>query len=108
MVRARGGIQSPVLVGRDSFLTLIEDRLAGAAAGEGGLLFGAGEAGIAYRSDELYPGCPCTPADLPCGFRGTAGVGACIVAALARPAHTRISCSVPSISRPDVVCLWAL
>ena len=46
MVRARGTIQSPVLVGRDSFLTLIEDRLAGAAAREGGLLFVAGEAGI--------------------------------------------------------------
>jgi DNA-binding CsgD family transcriptional regulator len=46
VVRARGSIQSPVLVGRDSFLALIEDRLAGAAAGEGGLLFVAGEAGI--------------------------------------------------------------
>jgi len=45
-VRARGTIQSPVLVGRDSFLALIEDRLAGVAAGEGGLLFVAGEAGI--------------------------------------------------------------
>jgi DNA-binding CsgD family transcriptional regulator len=45
-VRARGIIQSPVLVGRDTFLALIEDRLAGAAAGEGGLLFVAGEAGI--------------------------------------------------------------
>jgi uncharacterized membrane protein YfcA len=45
-VRARGVIQSPVLVGQDSFLALIEDRLAGAAAGEGGLLFVAGEAGI--------------------------------------------------------------
>ena len=46
MVRARGSIQSPVLVGRDSFLALIEDRLAAAATGEGGLLFVAGEAGI--------------------------------------------------------------
>jgi DNA-binding CsgD family transcriptional regulator len=46
VVRARGVIQSPVLVGRDSFLTLIEDRLAGATAGEGRLLFVAGEAGI--------------------------------------------------------------
>jgi DNA-binding CsgD family transcriptional regulator len=45
-MRARGTIQSPVLVGRDSFLTLIEDRLAAAAAGEGRLLFVAGEAGI--------------------------------------------------------------
>jgi ATP/maltotriose-dependent transcriptional regulator MalT len=45
-VRARGSIQSPVLVGRDSFLALIEDRLAAAAAGEGRLLFVAGEAGI--------------------------------------------------------------
>ena len=45
-MRARGTIQSPVLVGRDSFLALIEDRLAGVAAGEGGLLFVAGEAGI--------------------------------------------------------------
>jgi DNA-binding CsgD family transcriptional regulator/tetratricopeptide (TPR) repeat protein len=43
---ARGSIQSPVLVGRDSFLALIEDRLAAAAAGEGRLLFVAGEAGI--------------------------------------------------------------
>ncbi len=39
-------IQSPVLVGRDSFLALVERRLADAAAGEGGLLFVAGEAGI--------------------------------------------------------------
>src|SRR4029077_3694366 len=46
VVRARGSIQSPVLVGRDSFLALIEDRLAAAAAGEGRLLFVAGEAGI--------------------------------------------------------------
>jgi ATP/maltotriose-dependent transcriptional regulator MalT len=46
VVRARGSIQSPVLVGRDSFVALIEDRLAGAAAGEGRLLFVAGEAGI--------------------------------------------------------------
>ena len=45
-MRARGTIQSPVLVGRDSFLGLIEDRLAGVAAGEGRLLFVAGEAGI--------------------------------------------------------------
>ena len=45
-MRVRGTIQSPVLVGRDSFLALIEDRLAGAAAGDGGLLFVAGEAGI--------------------------------------------------------------
>ena len=43
---ARGVIQSPVLVGRDAFLTLIEDRLADAAAGAGGVLFVAGEAGI--------------------------------------------------------------
>src|ERR1700759_1733980 len=46
VVRARGSIQSPVLVGRDSSLALIEDRLAAAAAGEGRLLFVAGEAGI--------------------------------------------------------------
>ena len=45
-MRAHGSIQSPVLVGRDSFLALIEDRLAAAAAGEGRLLFVAGEAGI--------------------------------------------------------------
>ena len=45
-MRARGSVQSPVLVGRDSFLALIEDRLAAAAAGEGRLLFVAGEAGI--------------------------------------------------------------
>ena len=43
---AHGVIQSPVLVGRDSFLALVEDRLADAAAGEGRLLFVAGEAGI--------------------------------------------------------------
>ena len=43
---ARGVIQSPVLVGRDAFLTLIEDRLADAAAGAGRVLFVAGEAGI--------------------------------------------------------------
>jgi DNA-binding CsgD family transcriptional regulator/tetratricopeptide (TPR) repeat protein len=45
-VPARGVIQSPVLVGRDAFLTLIERRLADAAAGSGQLLFVAGEAGI--------------------------------------------------------------
>ena len=43
---ARGVIQSPVLVGRDAFLTLIERRLADTAAGSGQLLFVAGEAGI--------------------------------------------------------------
>ena len=43
---AHGVIQSPILVGRESFLTLVERRLADAAAGEGGLLFVAGEAGI--------------------------------------------------------------
>ena len=46
VVRARGSIQSPALVGRDSFLALIGDRLAAASAGEGRLLFVAGEAGI--------------------------------------------------------------
>jgi DNA-binding CsgD family transcriptional regulator len=45
-VPTRGVIQSPVLVGRDAFLTLIEHRLADAAAGSGQLLFVAGEAGI--------------------------------------------------------------
>jgi DNA-binding CsgD family transcriptional regulator len=45
-VPVRGVIQSPVLVGRDAFLTLMEDRLAGAAAGAGRVLFVAGEAGI--------------------------------------------------------------
>ena len=45
-MRARGVIQSPVLVGRDAFLALIEQRLADAAAGSGQLLFVAGEAGI--------------------------------------------------------------
>jgi DNA-binding CsgD family transcriptional regulator/tetratricopeptide (TPR) repeat protein len=45
-VGAHGAVQSPVLVGRGSFLTLVEDRLADAAAGEGRLLFVAGEAGI--------------------------------------------------------------
>jgi len=42
----QGAIQSPVLVGRDSCLALVEDRLADVAAGEGRLLFVAGEAGI--------------------------------------------------------------
>jgi len=42
----RGVIQSPVLVGRDAFLTLMENRLADAAAGTGRVLFVAGEAGI--------------------------------------------------------------
>ncbi len=42
----RGTIQSPVLVGRDAYLTLIEGRLADAAAGAGRMLFVAGEAGI--------------------------------------------------------------
>ena len=41
-----GVIQSPVLVGRDDFLTLMESRLGGAAAGAGRVLFVAGEAGI--------------------------------------------------------------
>ena len=39
-------VQSPVLVGRDSQLALLERRLAEAAAGAGQLLFVAGEAGI--------------------------------------------------------------
>ena len=43
---ARGVVQSPVLVGRDDFLTLADRRLAEAAAGRGHLLFVAGEAGI--------------------------------------------------------------
>lgn len=43
---AQGVIQSPVLIGRDAYLTLIERRLADAAAGSGRLLFVAGEAGI--------------------------------------------------------------
>ena len=42
----QGVIQSPVLVGRDAFLTLMERRLADAAAGAGRVLFVAGEAGI--------------------------------------------------------------
>jgi DNA-binding CsgD family transcriptional regulator/tetratricopeptide (TPR) repeat protein len=45
-VPAHGVIQSPVLVGRDAYLTLIQERLAHAAAGTGRLLFVAGEAGI--------------------------------------------------------------
>ena len=45
-MRAQGVIQSPVLVGRDAFLTLIGRRLADATAGAGQLLFVAGEAGI--------------------------------------------------------------
>ena len=44
---ARGVIQSPVMVGRDAFLALVERRLADTAAGSGQLLFVAGgEAGI--------------------------------------------------------------
>ena len=43
---ARSVVQPPVLVGRDAFLTLIEVRLADAAAGSGRLLLVAGEAGI--------------------------------------------------------------
>lgn len=39
-------VQSPVLVGRDDFLTHADRRLAEAAAGTGQLLFVAGEAGI--------------------------------------------------------------
>ena len=45
-MRARGVVQSPVLVGRDTCLALVETRLAGAAEGAGQLLFVAGEAGI--------------------------------------------------------------
>ena len=45
----RGVIQSPVLVGRDDFLTLIEERLADAAAGAGRVLFVAGRSG--HRQD---------------------------------------------------------
>jgi predicted ATPase/DNA-binding CsgD family transcriptional regulator len=45
-VPVQGVIQSPVLVGRDAFLTLMERRLADAAAGAGRVLFVAGEAGI--------------------------------------------------------------
>lgn len=43
---ARDVVQSPVLVGRDSQLALIDRRLAEAADGTGQLLFVAGEAGI--------------------------------------------------------------
>jgi ATP/maltotriose-dependent transcriptional regulator MalT len=39
-------LQSPVLVGRDDLLALADRRLAAAAAGQGHLLFVAGEAGI--------------------------------------------------------------
>ena len=42
----QGVIQSPVLVGRDAFLTQMESRLADAAAGAGRVLLVAGEAGI--------------------------------------------------------------
>jgi DNA-binding CsgD family transcriptional regulator/tetratricopeptide (TPR) repeat protein len=45
-VPVQGVIQSPVLVGRDAFLTQMESRLADAAAGAGCVLFVAGEAGI--------------------------------------------------------------
>ncbi|MGZ4434288.1 MAG: ATP-binding protein, partial [Trebonia sp.] len=43
---ARSVVQSPVMVGRDAFLAIVEHRLAAAAAGSGQLLFVAGEAGI--------------------------------------------------------------
>ena len=43
---ARSVVQSPVMVGRDAFLAIVERRLAEAAAGSGQLLFVAGEAGI--------------------------------------------------------------
>lgn len=43
---AREMVQSPVLVGRDSQLAVLERRLAAAAAGSGQLLFVSGEAGI--------------------------------------------------------------
>ena len=43
---ARSVVQSPVMVGRDAFLAIVEHRLADAAAGSGQLLFVAGEAGI--------------------------------------------------------------
>ena len=46
MVSGRGGVQSPVLVGRDEFVSHARGRLDAAAAGNGGLLFVAGEAGI--------------------------------------------------------------
>jgi predicted ATPase len=46
VVSAREVVQSPVLIGRDSQLALLEQRLADAAAGAGRLLFVAGEAGI--------------------------------------------------------------
>ncbi|MEP7025199.1 MAG: AAA family ATPase, partial [Actinomycetota bacterium] len=42
----RGVVQSPVLIGRDDFVALVERRLAEASAGAGQLLFVAGEAGI--------------------------------------------------------------
>ena len=45
-VGARGVVQSPVMVGRDVSLALVGERLAGAAAGAGRLVFVAGEAGI--------------------------------------------------------------
>ena len=45
-VQVRNVVQSPVLVGRDGQLALLERRLSEAAAGDGQLLFVAGEAGI--------------------------------------------------------------
>jgi DNA-binding CsgD family transcriptional regulator/tetratricopeptide (TPR) repeat protein len=45
-VPAHNVVQSPVLVGRDSQLGLVEQRLADAAEGAGRMLFVAGEAGI--------------------------------------------------------------
>ena len=41
-----GVVESPVLLGRDDFLTLAERRPAETAAGAGQLLFVAGETGI--------------------------------------------------------------
>jgi predicted ATPase len=45
-VAGRGVVQSPVLIGREDFVTFAGQRMAQAAAGAGQLLFVAGEAGI--------------------------------------------------------------
>jgi hypothetical protein len=48
-------VQSPVLVGRDGELALIDKKLADAAAGAGQLLFVAGEAALARLDCSAQP-----------------------------------------------------
>ena len=80
---ARGVIQSPVLVGRDVYLTLIKERLARAAAGTGQLLFVAGDAGIGKTACSAQPrGTPVRAASPSSGRRRF----------LVTPSHSLASC----------------